>query len=192
MLTDYVLGAVTAWLGFRLLRSNRGWAVAFLALAAGAFMGGTWHGFVRSELLGTATALSIGVTSFAMVAGSAVAVSSGRLRAFLLGFAAVQFCVYAGWMLFHDAYIYVVIDTGIALAIVAALHLWRFNGWMLAGVAGSLAAGLVQASGFALHQHFNHNDLYHVIQLAAMFLFYRGVRALGEPPRDLPRGDERH
>jgi hypothetical protein len=34
-----------------------------------------------------------------------------------------------------------------------------------------------QASGFALHQRFNHNDLYHVLQIAAMFLFYRGVRA---------------
>jgi hypothetical protein len=69
----------------------------------------------------------------------------------------------------------VIVDTGSALAIVGALHLWRFNGWMLAGVGASLAAALVQASGFALHRHFNHNDLYHVVQIAAMLLFYRGL-----------------
>ena len=63
-----------------------------------------------------------------------------------------------------------------ALLIVALLHLWRFNGWMLAGVAVSVLAGLVQASGFALHAHFNHNDLYHLIQAAAMLLFYQGVK----------------
>jgi hypothetical protein len=72
----------------------------------------------------------------------------------------------------------VVIDTGIAFAVVLALHLWRFNGWIVAGVALSAAAALVQASGFALHRHFNHNDLYHVIQLAAIVLFYRGARRL--------------
>jgi hypothetical protein len=32
--------------------------------------------------------------------------------------------------------------------------------------------------GFALHQHFNHNDLYHVIQIAAMVLFYIGAKQL--------------
>jgi hypothetical protein len=32
------------------------------------------------------------------------------------------------------------------------------------------------ASGIALHPHFNHNDLYHVVQIAAMLLFYRGIR----------------
>jgi uncharacterized protein DUF6962 len=39
----------------------------------------------------------------------------------------------------------------------------------------SVIGGAVQASGFDLHPHFNHNDLYHVIQIAAMVLFYRGV-----------------
>jgi hypothetical protein len=43
-------------------------------------------------------------------------------------------------------------------------------------VAVSVLAGLAQASGLALHERFNHNDLYHVLQIAAMFLFYRGVR----------------
>jgi hypothetical protein len=79
-------------------------------------------------------------------------------------------------MLHHDDFIWVVADTGTALLIVAAVHLWRFNGWILAGVAVSVIAGLAQASGIALHEHFNHNDLYHVLQTGAMFILYRGVR----------------
>ena len=38
----------------------------------------------------------------------------------------------------------------------------------------------MQASGFAPHPSFNHNDLYHVIQVAAMFLLYRGARTLND------------
>ena len=49
---------------------------------------------------------------------------------------------------------------------------------MLAAAVVSALAAAVQASGFSLHQHFNHNDLYHVIQIAAMALLYKGARRL--------------
>jgi hypothetical protein len=184
LLTDYVLAGVTAWLCFLLSKhseihsSRKFWALAFAALALGAFLGGTWHGFVQNDLLWKATLLAVGVASFAMLAGSACAVLSGRVRSFVLAFAVVKLIIYSGWMLVHDEFIFVVVDTGVAFAAVALLHIWKLNGWILAGVAVSVAAALVQASGFALHQHFNHNDLYHVIQIVAMVLFYRGARQL--------------
>jgi hypothetical protein len=176
VLTDYALAAVSIFLGLKLIEKSKFWAVAFLALGLGALLGGTWHGFWQNELLWKATTLSVGVTSFAMVVGSARAVASRRLRTGLIAFAAVKLVAYAAWMLYHDDFIWVVADTGSALLIVAALYLWRFNGWMLAGVAVSVLAGLTQASGIALHQHFNHNDLYHVIQTVAMLAFYRGLK----------------
>ena len=46
--------------------------------------------------------------------------------------------------------------------------------WLIVGVLVSLVAGIVQARRLALHRHFNHNDLYHVIQMAALYAFYRG------------------
>ena len=187
MATDYALGAVAAWFAFSLFRSSQTsqkfWALAFAALAAGAFLGGAWHGFVQSDLLWKATALSVGIASFGMVTGSALSVTPGK---FLPILAALKLAVYSGWMLFHDEFIYVVVDTGIAFAVVAGLHLWRFNRWILAGVAVSVAAALVQASGFALHAHFNHNDLYHVIQIGAMFLLYRGARRLSDAATPTP------
>jgi hypothetical protein len=182
VVTDYALGSVAAWLALVLFRSaqtsRRLWAVAFAALAAAAFLGGTWHGFLQSNLLWKATTLSAGVASFGMVAGSSWAVFSGPLRAFVLTAALAKLVVYSAWMLSHDAFLYVVIDTGIAFIVVAALHLWKWNGPILAGVAVSIAGALVQASGFRLHEHFNHNDLYHVIQIAALLLLYRGAKRL--------------
>lgn len=184
LITDYLLAGVTAWLCFLLFKkaelqkSRKFWAIAFAALALGAFLGGTWHGLLQNNLLWKATVLSVGVASFAMLGGSAIATVTGTARNLILTFAVVKLVVYSAWMLKRDDFIFVVFDTGIAFAAVALLHLWRLNGWILAGVAVSVAASLVQASGFALHQHFNHNDLYHVIQIAAIALFYRGARRL--------------
>lgn len=182
LITDYLLAAVTAWLSVRLFRksqtSTRFWTLAFAALALGAFLGGTWHGFLQSDALWKATVLTVGVASFAMLAGSAIATTSGSSRNLLLALAVAKLIVYSVWMLRRDEFIFVVLDTGIAFAAVAALHLWRFNGWILAGVAVSVVAALVQASGLSLHRHFNHNDLYHVIQIGAMVLLYRGARLL--------------
>ena len=75
-----------------------------------------------------------------------------------------------------------VADTGSAFALVALLHVlaWRRpgSGWIVAGVAVSIGAAAVQASSIDLHRHFNHNDLYHVIQIGALLLYYGGVRRL--------------
>jgi hypothetical protein len=176
VLTDYALAAVSGFLGFRLIEYSKLWALAFLALALGALLGGTWHGFWQHDLLWKATTLSVGVASFGMVAGSSKAATAGKVRAALMTFASLKLLAYAVWMLYHDDFIWVVLDTGSALAIVALLHVWRWNPWMVAGVAVSVLAGLVQASGFALHAYFNHNDAYHVVQAGAMLLFYRGVK----------------
>jgi hypothetical protein len=176
VLTDYALAAVSVVLGFRLLERRKFWALAFLALALGALLGGTWHGFWQSDALWKATTLSVGVASFGMVVGSALQTTRGAVLRTLVALAAIKWALYTAWMIGHDDFIWVVLDTGVALLIVGALYLWRFNGWMLAGVAVSVLAGAAQASGIRLHEHFNHNDLYHVIQIGAMLAFYRGLK----------------
>jgi hypothetical protein len=195
LLTDYALACVTGWLAYSLFRAREGqrarssWALAFAALALAAALGGTWHGFapafaeIAVLLVWKATVLSVGIASFGMLAGSAISTTAGNARKSLLVIAAAKLAVYSGWMLVHSEYIYVIADTGIALVLVAALHLGsaardRASRWILAGVGVSVLAAGVQASGFAPHRHFNHNDLYHVIQIAAMILFYAGAKRL--------------
>ena len=185
MLTDYALGGVTVWL-LVLLRKNssaasRFWQLAFAALAAGAFLGGTYHGF-RYEWLWKPTVLSVGVASFGMLAGSAYTTTSGNVRRALLILATLKLVAYEAWMLGHDAFIFVVADTASAMLAVAALHLLRLDNpatrWILGGVAVSLIAAGIQAGRLGLHEHFNHNDLYHVVQIVAMFLYYAGARRM--------------
>jgi hypothetical protein len=108
------------------------------------------------------------------------------MRTALVALAAAKLALYAAWMLRHDGFFYVVVDSGLAFLAVAALHLWQWNGAILAGVAVSVAAALVQAAGLAPHRHFNHNDLYHVIQVAAMCLLYRGALRLSDRGSSTP------
>jgi uncharacterized protein DUF6962 len=195
--SDYALAGVTGWLAHLLFRAREGrrarslWTLAFAASALGALLGGTWHGFapglaeIALVLLWKATVLSIGVASFGMLAGSAFATTPRAVAKALVAIAAAKLALYSGWMLFHDEYVYVIADTGLALAAVAALHGWsairmrdRASAWILCGVAVSALAAAVQASGFAPHRLFNHNDLYHAIQIGAMLLFYRGAKRL--------------
>lgn len=197
LLTDYALAGVAGWAGLRLLRrresqgSRSAWALAFAALALAAAVGGSYHGFApllpagALFLLWKLTVLAAGLASFGMLAGSALAVAAGGLRRGLLVFAAAKFALYAGWMLTHDDFIYVIADSGVSVLGVAALHAWqawrnsdRASAWVLGGVAISLLAAAVQASGFALHRHFNHNDLYHLVQIAAVACFYAGASRL--------------
>jgi hypothetical protein len=72
-------------------------------------------------------------------------------------------------------------DYGGALAVLlaGAVYAWiRWSepgaSWLVGGVLLSLVAGIVQARRVGLHRHFNHNDLFHLIQLLALYLFYRG------------------
>lgn len=197
MITDYALGAVAAVFGWRLHRDARGdraracWALAFGALAVSALLGGTHHGFatVMSEALyhisWKVTVLAVGLFSFGMMAGSVLATTRGRVRTGLLAFAGAQLALYTAWMLTHDEYRYVVLDSAIAMLALVLLHGWSAavrrddaSFWVLAAIAVSALAGLVQYYRVALHEQFNHNDLYHVIQIAGVVLFYRGGKRL--------------
>ena len=192
MITDYVLAAVTGFFCYLILnnfqqqKSKILWATAFAALAVAAFLGGTHHGFAV-EALWKPTVLVAGVASFGMLAGSACATTGGIVRKLILAIAAAKLLAYWAWLLRDDRFIVVVVDTASAMLAVAVLHALFFRNdfskWILGGVALSLVAAGVQASGFALHRHFNHNDLYHVIQIAAMFFYFRGVAKMQDRRR---------
>lgn len=197
MITDFALGAVSAVLGWRLYRNaqeeraRKCWGLAFGALAVSALLGGLHHGFAAVMTQATfaiswkVTVFAIGVFSFGMMAGSVLATTRGAVRTGLLAIAGAQLAVYTAWMLAHDAYGFVVLDTAIAMATLLLLHSWsavsrrdEASYWALAGVAVSAVAAAVQFYGVTLHEHFNYNDLYHVIQIAGMVLFFRGGELL--------------
>jgi len=68
---------------------------------------------------------------------------------------------------------------GFLASAIHAADVRRENGkWIVAGVAIGVAGLGIQMTGFRLHQSFNHNDIFHVIQIAGIFLFFKGARRL--------------
>ena len=48
--------------------------------------------------------------------------------------------------------------------------------WHAAGLILSIAGLVIQQSHFSLHPSFNHNDLFHCVQIVALWCFFRGAR----------------
>ncbi len=192
--TDYALAAVSATLGGSVLLRRDGqraralWGTAFVALAVTALVGGTYHGFAIPALWPVTIALG-GVIAFAMLTGSATATTTGRLRRAIIAMAAVQLIAFLAWTRHRDDFVVVIVDSGLGLVGVAALHAPaalmrgdRAARAILIGVGLSIVGAAIQASGVGLHRHFNHNDLFHVVQIAAVVAFYRGTRCLSDRP----------
>ncbi len=54
--------------------------------------------------------------------------------------------------------------------------------WILWGIAVTIVGAVVQRSGFRSHLDFNHNDAYHMIQIAGLYFFFKGASRLRDRP----------
>lgn len=194
-LTDYVLAALTG--AFALLLVRRGlaigdagvvvWGGAFAATAAAALVGGTVHGFAtrlgeaRKRMLWLTTLVLTGLVGFCLIVGAAIALAPALLREALVALAALKLAGALFLLVRRQDFRFLLYDAGVSLLVVLALVLlaaWRGPapgaGWIAAGAGLSLVAAAVQQSGITLHRHFNHNDLFHVIQMLASYLLFRG------------------
>lgn len=198
VLTDLLLALCNAKWGIALLRqgvsqrqfSQITWGIGFLAAAVAAVLGGTSHAVgdqspAWRRKLWKGTTLATGFTSAGMFASTVVASTSQPLKGKLLVGTLLKLMAYCGWMASRGKFLYVIVDYGSAMAGVAAFHVpyvfrrgARDSRYLLSGVFISLLAAFVQIRKIKLHRHFNHNDLYHVIQVGACYLFYRGGRLL--------------
>ena len=193
LVTDYVLGALCAFLALRLRRggpraSRSHWSLAFLGSAAAAFLGGTYHGFLPwlhgsvAAPLWKATLLSIGLAAYCAAIATAQSRLSARWVRPVRVVAGVKLCVYAGVVLTTDAFLTAILDYSVAFVFVVTVYLtaWIRYGdmaarWVVSGVLTSFVAAGIQAAGIAPHPQFNHNDLYHVVQMVGMWLLYKGA-----------------
>lgn len=195
MLTDYVLAGYTLYLAFRLFDAQQQprklWSYGFIATAMAALLGGTSHGFVNhlseiaEAIIWKGTLYSIGAASCFMLLGIIVASFTGRLRTILGMVTIAKFALLGLWIMDHTDFKYVIYDYVPSMLAILVIQIWLLFSsgqasakWLIYGILVSFAAAVVQQSGFSLHHHFNHNDLYHVVQLVAMYLLYRGAALL--------------
>ncbi len=194
-ITDYILAAENVVLAILLIRNGwstgqtsvKLWGFSFFALAVAAVAGGTYHGFIhsmgplQSQAVWKITLYSIGVTTFLMLSAVFLVALPHPWRNIFVGLAVLQWIVYSIWMTTHDDFKYVIYSYAPAMLIilatgVAGYYTGSVQGglWLAGAVLVSFAGALVQQSGLSLHRNFNYNDIYHVIQMIAMLLFYRG------------------
>jgi hypothetical protein len=55
--------------------------------------------------------------------------------------------------------------------------------WLIAGILATAGGMAVQQTGFRRGLVFNHNDVYHLIQIAALYLFFRCARLVEDRRR---------
>jgi len=195
MITDYAMGALALVLALRLFGdagagsqlSGRLWAAALLMTAVAAIVGGTYHGFIqwmpgaRGRMVWKLTLFATGVGSACLLAAALVAATTGTLQGALIAVVCVKLAVYVWSISTSDRFTLVIADYGAALIavllaawIVAPSGLTPAAWWITAAVAVALVAAVIQYAHLAPHEHFNHNDLFHVVQMVAIYLLYRG------------------
>ena len=191
--TDVVIAVLAfvfaARLGFPSAEGSvaRGWlAGAMLATGISAVIGAFAHGTSPAndalrDGLWRATVYVAGLIGATTIGSVAYFAARGTARTIILAFAAIKLVGFMYRATRRPEFSVVAADYGIALAMVlvgAVIELVRHRApgmtWLIAGVLVSLVGGIVQARRVALHRHFNHNDLYHVIQMVALYAFYRG------------------
>jgi hypothetical protein len=210
VLTDYGLAAVSAALAARLWMRAEGqaargwWAASFAAVALAAAAGGSWHGWAprmarpSAEALWLATYVLVGLGNALILAGAVHAAARGSPGRALMAVVALRFVVWLAFMARQPDFRYVVHDyagTLAGLLLFAAWLAWRRRpgaAWIAAGVGVSLAGAAVQRARLAPDPAFNHNDLFHVVQAAGLYLFYRGGRVLADAQRQPGHNGGRH
>jgi hypothetical protein len=168
------------------------WAGAFFSTALASFVGGTFHGFtliLSSSILAglwKVTVYLTGFSSFFLLSAVIMAGLTPPVRDWVLALSMLKLVVYLAWMVTHDDFLFVVYDYGSAMILILIFQVHAFYklqssaaGWIVGGIVLSFVGAAIQQSGVSLHQHFNHNDLFHIVQMGAFYLLYRGGKVLG-------------
>jgi hypothetical protein len=191
MLTDYAIAIESTLFAVRLFQRQwwavRLWAIAFIAVAFAALLGGTFHGFGTSLNYETQlwlwkpTLISLGIASWSLALGTVLGLAPVRSRVWLGALVCLKSAVYFYWITHYNHFAFGVVDYLLGLLVVLLLAIIQFHrqsstGWLIAGVGVSGVAALILWSGD--RQGLNLSAIYHLVQMVALYLFYRGVKQL--------------
>lgn len=204
LISDYVLAAASflfaggLYAGRTQERTSLWFPLAFLVLGLGSLTGGTYHGLfpdASSSAAGIIWILTlelIATASFLLLIGLVREVTSGRtVRIFLVVFGLKWIAVMI-FNLYYLSFFYTVLNYGVDMLAILVVSLLFYRraptglAWLITGVLVTFLGSAIQQSGFSPHRYFNHNDLYHAVQLFALYGFYRGADVLTSSCPDRP------
>lgn len=197
-LTDYAIALECAVFAIALLRLDardnelRFWFVVFFAsIGIASTLGGTVHGFFLPAsssgraILWPATLLSILVTSVAAWTIGAVLQFDESRATLIRRLAIAQLAIFSLVVLFVTRKFYVAIlaylpSTLFLLFALVPAYRRRPNTairWGIIGLTVTLAAAALQQLHIGIHPvYFNHNALYHVIQMVGFWMIFLAAR----------------
>jgi hypothetical protein len=196
VLTNVILAIVAFALAARLgyaaavdgKRAMFALAGAFMATAMAALFGAVAHGVdpvmdagIRKRFWQLALYATGVVSAATVVCVAYFATGRGGLRDAILILAGAKLLAISSVVTYRPEFRLVVADNAVSLAALLAAALYvdaRFSfppaPWFIAGVVVSVVAGIIQAKRVGLHRNFNHNDVFHVVQMVALYVFFRG------------------
>ncbi len=192
--TDLILCLLSLTFGIRLRggtsRARSLWSAAFLASSLGSLTGGTYHAFQPAlsplllVILWKITAAAVGAAGLLLFCGTTQALVQQPTARVLTIASIVLFVTYLAWMTTHDEFIYMIAFYAALMIATVVICIVRYRiapracALIISGIAIAALAAAVQASHIDPFAHFNHNDLYHVLQMVSLFVMYRGAREI--------------
>lgn len=194
LLTDYLIAVESAtfalliWRRYPLPLPLHLWATAFLGVAIAALLGGTCHGFTdyldnhTLKLLWQMMLGFLGIASGLMLVAAILLTLRHPWRLWGAIAVLVKTVALLVWAIPRTSFIAMVGDYLVALFLVGIFY-WcdrpKHPGtrWLTAGFFVSLVGASVQILTVSPAPWFNQNDLYHIIQMVALYLFFRGASA---------------
>jgi hypothetical protein len=184
VVTDLILSLFAAYFAFRLKnRSRDWWAAAFGFISLASLLGAWWHGCQLHlgpnlyDGLWRFTLLVSATSSFCLMVAGTSRVPGKGCGIFRIIAAAKLLAVMVA-LAFSDSFLIALADflgTFAALGIGAWLMSPRpgaYVKFLAASIGLSLLGGIIQGAGLAPHPWFNHNDLFHLVQIAANSLLF--------------------
>jgi hypothetical protein len=123
--------------------------------------------------------------SLAMLVGHSKTVFNERVNKWIAVFAWVKLAVFLSWAYTDPSFLVAIADylPVLLFILVSESYMWLSHGareskFLVAGVVVSLLGAAAQQAGIGINEHFNHNDVYHVVTMLAIVLFYLGITGL--------------
>ena len=173
------------WQSFHPFHLHLSWS--FYAVAAGSIIGSIFHGFgphfskLMREWIWKGVLASMGFTIFFLLMAGVSAIMSYDSYRIIIWVAVIGLVLY-GWQTvnfsgFGHSVKFIAIGMIFIFTAFATLY-WRLahpgSGYLFAGALLTVASGSLWTTGWSIHKQFNHNDLFHVIQMICLWFLYQG------------------
>ena len=173
------------WQSFHPFHLHLSWS--FYAVAAGSIIGSIFHGFgphfskLMREWIWKGVLASMGFTIFFLLMAGVSTVMPYDSYRITMRVAVIGLVLY-GWQMvkfsgFGHSVKFIAIGMIFIFTAFTTLY-WRLahpgSAYLFAGTILTVASGSLWTTGWSIHKQFNHNDLFHVIQMICLWFLYQG------------------